>query len=212
MLPRGELANAITHGLGLMLSVIGSVYLLSRAAEEADLAQLIGCSVFAVTLVALYTASTLSHSFADPRRRQFFRQLDQACIYLLIVGTYTPFGVPFLYASWWPGFFALMWSLGIAGFVSKMFFGHRVQAVSIGIYVLMGWLPLIPALTLIGTLPSVSLWWMLAGGLCYTIGAVILVYDYLHHHLHAVWHLLVIAGSTCHFFGILSFVSTGIIV
>jgi hemolysin III len=155
--------------------------------------------------------STLSHAAMTPRWKSRFRALDQGFIYLLIVATYTPFSLAYLRGNAWGWvLLAAMWTVALFGFVSKVFFAHRVEAVSIASYVLLGWMPMLAAPTLLHLVPMGAFWWMLLGGVCYTVGTIFLMNDDRVRHLHAVWHLCVIAGSACHFAGILIFVVGGL--
>jgi hemolysin III len=194
-----ELANSVTHGIGLILSLAGGLMLLLRVLSQADVWRQAGCSIFAAALIAVYAASTLSHAATTPAWRRAFRILDQSCIYLLIAGTYTPFALHFARFGWWRVFFALMWAGALAGFFSKLLFMHRIDAVTIWSYVLLGWLPIIPAWAGLDFLPWGALVLILAGGLCYTAGTVFLVLDHRRLHFHAIWHLFVMAGSVCHY-------------
>lgn len=194
-----EFVNTVTHGIGLLLSIAGAVVLINRVLSQGNAWRVIGCSVFAAALIAVYAASTLSHALAKPRFRRVFRILDQGFIYLLIVGTYTPFALEYLRTGWWWLFFVLMWAGGVGGFLSKILFSHRVDAVTIWSYVLLGWMPLVLAPAYMEFVPSAALWWVFIGGLCYTIGTVFLVLDYRRLHFHAIWHLFVMAGSIGHY-------------
>jgi hemolysin III len=202
-----EIVNSVTHGIGLVLSLAGSFCLLGQKSCQADGWRLAGCGVFSLALVAVYAASTLSHAVARPDWRRTFRILDQACIYLLIVGTYTPFALEYLRFGWWWSFLCLMWIAALAGFVSKLLFLHRIDAVTIWSYVLLGWLPIIPAGIYVNIVPWGALTWIFVGGLCYTAGTVFLVSDHRPFHFHAIWHLFVLAGSLCHFCGVFLFVA-----
>lgn len=202
-----EVANSATHGLGLILSVFGAVVMASRVFHDGDAWRVLGCTIYSLSLVTVYAMSTLSHVCATPNRKHFFRMLDQGCIYLLIAATYTPFSLAFLRTSYWWLFLAVMWTVAILGFLSKILLAHRIDAVSVWIYVILGWIPVMAGSSLIGLVPDAGLWWMLVGGLCYTLGIVFLVFDKRVRHFHALWHLFVIAGSTCHYFVILLFVA-----
>jgi hemolysin III len=204
--PAEELVNAVIHGIGLILSVMGAIVLIARSYSQGDAYRVVGCTVFAMTLIAVYAASTLSHIPVRPRLRHLFRRLDQGFIYLLIVGTCMPFALAYLRTGWWFLFFGLMWTVALCGFVSKILFSHRLEAVAIWSYVLLGWMPIVTVPSLIDVVPAAALWWMLIGGLCYTCGTLFLLHDHRHPLLHPVWHLFVIAGSTCHFMTILFFV------
>lgn len=205
--PHEERANTITHGIGFILSLLAGVGLIAFVAANGDLWRLLGCSVYAASLVAVYGASTLSHSFSEPRKKHLFRILDQACIYLLIVGTYTPFSLVYLRAGPWWVFLAVMWTIALFGFCSKIIFAHRIYGIAMWTYLALGWMPILASFWLIDMIPAPALWWMLYGGLCYTIGTAFLANDAKVSYFHAVWHLLVIAGSACHFYAILGFVA-----
>jgi len=202
-----EIANSVTHGIGLVLSLAGSLVLLSRLQSQPDVWRWLGCGVFAAALVAVYAASTLSHAVARPTWRRRFRILDQSCIYLLIVATYTPFALEYLRFGWWWFFLMLMWTAALIGFLSKLLFMHRIDKATTWSYLLLGWLPIIPAWAYLNLVPLGALAWILAGGLCYTAGTVFLVLDHRPFHFHAIWHLFVIAGSACHYCGIFHFVA-----
>lgn len=202
-----EAANTITHGLGFFLSVLGAIAMAIRVLHEGDDWRVLGCMVYASSLVGVYALSTLSHCCSATNLKHFFRILDQAFIYLLIAATYTPFSLAFLRTGPWWLFLAIMWTIAIFGFLSKILLAHRINSVSIWIYVVLGWMPIVAGSSLVNLVPAAGLWWMLIGGLCYTVGTVFLVFDNHVRHFHAVWHLFVVAGSACHFFVILLFVA-----
>jgi hemolysin III len=202
-----EVANTITHGLGFLLSVLGAIAMAIWVLREGDVWRVLGCMIYAPSLVTVYAMSTLSHSCSAPNLKRFFQMLDQGFIYLLIAATYTPFSLAFLRTSPWWLFLAVMWTIAMFGFLSKILLAHRVDAVSIWIYVVLGWMPVVAASSLVGLVREAGLWWMLIGGLCYTVGTVFLILDNHVRHFHALWHLFVIAGSVCHFFVILLFVA-----
>ena len=201
-----ELVNAVTHGIGLVLSIMGAIVLIAHSHSQGNAYLVVGCTVFSMTLIAVYAASTLSHTPLGPRLRHLFRRLDQGFIYLLIVGTCMPFALVYLRTGWWFLFFGVMWTVALWGFVSKTLFSHRVDTVAVWIYVLLGWMPIATVPSLLEVVPAAALWWMLVGGLCYTCGTLFLVYDNRHPFFHGVWHMFVLAGSTCHFLTILFFV------
>jgi len=202
-----ERANAATHGLGLLLSIVGAVVMAWIVVGDGDLWRGIGCSVYAASLIAVYAMSTLSHSATTPEWRSYFRALDQGCIYLLIAATYTPFSLAYLRTTPWWLLLGAIWSIALWGFLSKVVFSHRVESVALWPCILLGWMPTISVPALAGIVPVAAFWWMLTGGLCYTIGTIFLRYDYKVRHFHAVWHILVIAGSACHFLAIFAFVA-----
>jgi len=207
-LPRveDEIANSITHGIGMALSLVGGVALVVLAARSAGLRELVGCSIFAASLIAVYTASTLSHVFWQPRLRRIFRMLDQGCIYLLIVGTFTPLSLVYLRGGWWWLLLGAMWTVALTGFCSKVLLAYRVDSISTASYVGLGWMPVLAAKPMIAIAPAGCLWAVLAGGLCYMVGTLFLLSDRKALYLHAVWHVFVIAGSAVHYFTILHYV------
>ena len=203
----GELANVVTHGLGIVLSVLGAVGLMSVVLRHGDAWRVAGCAVYGVHLIAVYAMSTLSHSFSSPSWRSLFRALDQGCIYLLIAATYTPFSLTYLRTPFGWLLLSAIWGIALYGFGSKVIFAHRVESVSIWPCIVLGWMPTLAVPSLFSRMPLGGLCWMLAGGICYSLGTVFLVHDDKGRHYHAVWHLLVIAGSACHFLAILWFVA-----
>lgn len=205
-LPRAEeIANCATHALGFALSVVGTVVLLRLAAQYGDTLQMVGVTVYGATLVALYGASTLSHSFERPRIRHFFRTVDQACIFLLIAGTYTPISLTYLREGWWWALFVLVWGLALTGIFVKIFFA-KLQTLGVWAYVLLGWMPVIAIEPIVAAMPAAALAWIVIGGVFYTLGTLFLLRDNQVPFFHAIWHLFVIAGSACHFFAVLRFV------
>ncbi len=202
---REESANQLTHAVGLILSVIGTVALLNVAYANDNGSQILGCEIYCVTLVALYAASTLSHSFQEPRLRHFFRTLDQICIFFLIAGSFTPLAMTHFLDSGWCSLLVAMWSLAFVGSFFKVFVkGH--QNVALWAYVLLGWLPIIAIKPMADHVTNLGLLWFIAGGLFYSIGTLFLVLDDRVRYFHAVWHILVVAGSASHFIGTLFFV------
>ena len=167
--------------------------------------RLLACVVYVASLMAVYAMSTLSHGPFSERRRTFFRSLDQGFIYFLIAGSVTPLAVTYLPSTVCWLLLGTMWTIAVAGFVTKVFFAHRVDAVSVWIYVLMGWLPILTAPWFLELAPALLLG--VAGGLSYTLGTVFLIYDNRVPHFHAVWHLFVMAGSAIHYYATLVFVA-----
>lgn len=204
-----ELLNASTHAVGLVIAVIGALVMMSSvfAVENAWLAM--SCAVYMTSLAAMYAMSTLSHSSTSPKWRSLFRKLDQAFIYILIVATYTPFSLAYLRGNVWLMLLGAMWVVALIGFAAKVCFAHRVEAVSITSYVVLGWMPVIAVPALWRAAPRTAIVLMIAGGVCYTVGTLFLVNDERVRHFHVAWHLLVIGGSVCHFFGIWEFVVLG---
>ena len=199
---REEVASAVTHGLGVLLSVGAGAVLITLAAQTADPWTIVGASVFVGTLVLLYGASTLYHAVPFERARARLRTADHCAIYGLIAGTYTPFLLGGLRGPWGWSLFAVVWGLAAVGIVFKLFYTGRFRVASTAIYVAMGWLVVVATGPLREALPGSTLAWLVAGGVAYTAGAGV----YLARRLpygHAVWHLFVLAGSVCHFAAVL---------
>src|SRR5580700_975880 len=167
-----EIANTITHGVGLALSVAGFVILLVLAALRGGALQIVSCAIYGTTLITLYAASTLYHGIAAPRFKRALRIFDHSAIFLLIAGTYTPFLLVNLRGAWGWSLFGVVWALAIAGIVLKVWFVDRFQILSTAIYIAMGWLALIAVKPLIAAVPIAGIIWLVAGGLLYTIGVL----------------------------------------
>jgi hemolysin III len=200
-----EIAHAVTHGLGLALSLGGLVVLVVTASLRGDAWHIVGCAVFGTTLVLLYAASTLYHGIASPRAKRVLRQFDYAAIYLLIAGTYTPFTVVNLRGSWGWTLLALVWGLAILGVVLHVAIPRRARLVSVPTYLAMGWLVVIALAPLVRSLQFEGLVLLLLGGLTYTLGVAFYAWRRLPYN-HAVWHVFVLGGSACHFSCVLSYV------
>jgi len=200
--PVDEHANFITHGIGSVLSIVASVVLMSLVVSEHEAILIVACGTYCFSLVALYVASTLSHAFHDPAWRRFFRTLDQACIFLLIVGSFTPFAALFLTQGWWPLLVVAMWTLALLGVVLVIHMRDLSPGAKIT-YGILGWLPAIALKVLFDAAPFEVLAWVLAGGFFYSAGTIFLRYDQHVRYFHALWHTFVIAGSTCHYIALL---------
>jgi hemolysin III len=196
-----ELANSITHGLGLALSIAGFVVLVALAVMRGGAWLIVSCAVYGSTLVCLYTASTLYHSLRSGRAKRVFKILDHAAIYLLIAGTYTPFTLVNLRGGWGWTLFGIVWGLAVAGVVFKLWFVDHFQILSTVIYLAMGWLAVIAAKPLFLRVPTGGLYWLLAGGVLYTIGIAFYACRKVPYN-HAIWHVFVLAGSICHYFAV----------
>jgi hemolysin III len=197
-----EIANTLTHGIGLVCSILGFAVLLALAILRGGLWQILGCAIYGATLVCLYAASTFYHGVSSPRAKRILHIFDHCAIYLLIAGTYTPFLLVNLHGSWGWSLFAAMWSIAVAGILFKLWFADRFPIFSVAMYVIMGWLGLIAARQVYLHVPLTGIVWIVLGGAAYTIGVVFYSCKRIPHH-HVVWHLLVMAGSTCHYIAIL---------
>ena len=199
--PREELANTLTHGAGAVTSLIAGIALIGLAAQSGDLWRISGAAIFSLSLVLLYTASTLYHSATHGQAKARLEIFDHCAIYLLIAGTYTPFTLVSLRGTWGWSLFGVIWSLAIAGVVFKLIFTTRFRLFSTLLYIGMGWLVVIAAAPLSQALPFSTLVWLMVGGLAYTAGTL-----FYHNQripfAHAIWHLFVLTGSICHFMAV----------
>jgi hemolysin III len=204
-----EIANSITHGTGLALSLAAAPLLLTAALATHDTWLVVAASVYAATLILLYGASTFYHALPGPRTKEVFQRLDHAAIYLLIAGTYTPFVLgPLRGVAGWI-LFGIVWTLAVLGVTVKGVFGaNRLQRLSTIVYVLMGWLVIGAINPLVAGVPKGGLWWLAAGGLFYTGGVGFFVWERLKYS-HAIWHLFVLAGSVAHFCAVYWYVLAG---
>jgi hemolysin III len=187
----------LTHGAGLVGSAVALVVLVLLAVPGGDVREIVGVSVFGVTLVLLYLSSTLYHAARTGTAKARLKILDHSAIYLLIAGTYTPFTIAVLRGGWGWSLFGVVWGLALVGVVFKLFFTGRFRLTSTLVYLGMGWLAVLAAGPLFRSLSPAALAWLVAGGLAYTVGT-----PFYHasrfRYAHAVWHMFVLAGSTCH--------------
>jgi hemolysin III len=195
------LANAITHGVGAALAIAGAVYLIV-VSTHGTARTVVGCTVFATTLVLVYVCSTLYHSLVRTRARHIFQVLDHAAIYLLIAGTYTPFTLIALKGRVGWTLFGVEWGLAAAGIVFKSLAVERFQVLSALVYLLQGWLAVVAVRPLAGAIGGHGMAWLVAGGLAYTAGVVFFALDRIRY-FHAAWHIFVLAGSVAHYFAVL---------
>ena len=196
-----EPLNALTHGFGWVLSLFGSALLL-HVGWHGGPSNLIALGIYSSSLIGVYAFSTLSHAIQDPEWKLRLRVWDQGMIYLLIAGTYTPFLWLYSHDLLRMVCLILVWAAAMGGFCSKVVHRHRVDNLSTQSYILLGW---IPAVLLYTAIPFGCLAWIVAGGVCYTLGTVFLKSDQQYRYFHATWHILVILGSACHFFAIYQF-------
>lgn len=197
------IANSVTHGLGLLASLVALPILIVAAVRRGDSYAIAGAIVFGASLVILYGASTIYHSFAHSRARSVLRLIDHSAIYLLIAGSYTPFALGPLRGRFGNLLLISVWSMAITGVILKSRRGFGRPWLSTALYIGMGWISVLAIRPLITHVGAAGVWWLLAGGLCYTGGVVFYATDKRLRYGHAVWHLFVLAGSTCHFFAVL---------
>lgn len=200
-----EVANAITHGIGVGLSIAALVILVVYAARISDTWKIVSFSIYGATMITLFLSSTLYHSFKQPYVKRFFRILDHSSIFLLIAGTYTPVTIGAMRGVWGWTLFGIVWGLTLAGIILKIFAMRKLKWLSTMVYLLMGWVILIAVKPLLQRVPQSFLIWMLAGGFAYSFGVIFYVARKMPYH-HAIWHLFVLAGSICHFFGMLTLI------
>lgn len=167
-----ELANSLTHGVGLTLSIAGFVVLVVLAAMRGSAWRIVSCAVYGSTLIFLYTASTLYHSIHSRRLKRILKVCDHSSIYLLIAGTYTPFLLVNMRGGWGWSLFAVIWGLAMAGILFKVWFVEHFSVLSTAVYLLMGWLALLAIKPMLLAVPLSGLLWLLAGGVLYTVGVV----------------------------------------
>ena len=198
------LANAITHGIGAILSIVGAVYLIA-ASTRGTAWVVVSCCVFSATLVLVYVCSTLYHSLVRTRARHVFQVLDHSAIYLLIAGTYTPFTLVSLRGPLGWSVFAIEWALALAGVIFKSFAVGRFAVASALVYLFQGWFGVFAARLLAHAIGWNGVTLLGVGGLAYTLGIVFFAFDGLRY-FHATWHVFVLAGSAAHYFAILFYV------
>lgn len=197
-----EVMNAITHGAGLGLAIAALVVLIVSAVAHGTVWHVVGFTIYGSTLVILYLASTLYHSFPRGKAKHIFRILDHSAIFLLIAGTYTPITLVLLKGALGWTLFGIVWGIAIAGIVFKAFFVQKYEVLSVILYLVMGWIIVIAIKPLLAAISTASLAFLISGGIFYTAGIAFYACQKLKYH-HAVWHLFVLGGSTCHFFTVL---------
>ena len=197
-----ESANSVSHGVGLLLALAAFPVLAVSTPRRGDVTEIIGATVFGLAVVLLYSTSMLFHAFPQSRAKRVFQVLDHSAIYLLIAGTYTPFTLGVLRGTWGWTLFGLVWSMAALGILLKSLGGIRYNTLSTFVYLAMGWLVVIAADTVWTLVPGWGIFWLFAGGIAYTAGAVFFLAERIRY-FHFVWHLFVIAGTTCHFIAVL---------
>ena len=202
-----EIANALTCGMGLLLSIAGLVLLVVSAALHGDAWQVVSFSIYGASLILLYTASTLYHAFQSQRVKRIFEIIDQSAIYLLIAGTYTPFTLVTIRSALGWSLFGVIWGLAVAGIaVTWCFPAEKLRLFSSLSYLVMGWLIVIGAGPLMEILPGAGIFWLAAGGVLYSVGVPIFFFK-RRRFAHTVWHLFVLGGSICHYVAVRFYVA-----
>jgi hemolysin III len=201
-----ELVNRCTHGIGALLSLIGVIALVMLAARGHDSYRLVSSCIYGGSMVTFYCLSTAYHSVRKPYVRYVFRILDHASIYLMIAGSFTPFGLVTLRGPWGWSLLSMVWGLGTVGAVMKIFTAHRMRIIGPLLYIILGWSIVIALKPLSAGLAATGLLLLFAGGAAYTIGVIFFLWDRLPYN-HAIWHLFVLTGSACHFLAIFHYVT-----
>ena len=198
-----EIANSISHGIGLVAALVGAPFLIMHAARHGAAGFIVGTSVFSATAILLYLSSTLYHALPVGKAKRVFRVIEHSAIFLLIAGTYTPFTLGVLRGPWGWALLGLEWGLAVAGVVLKAFEKISHPILSTGLYLLMGWLIILAVDPLLARVPTAGLLWLLAGGLSYTAGVAFFATDSRLKYGHLIWHLFVMNGTACHYFSVL---------
>ena len=203
--PREEWANRLSHGLGLLLGIIGLILLLHKGWDQGPQV-LLSYGLYGTSLVLLYLASTLYHSMGSAVARRWCKLLDHCAIYLLIAGTYTPFLLVALDTPLAQGLMVVIWGLALAGVVFKLLFINRFKRLSLFTYLMLGWLSLVVVYQLYLHLDGTGLLLLGLGGLIYSLGTIFYMARQIPYN-HAIWHLFVLGGSLCHFVAIYGYVA-----
>ena len=200
-----EIANSITHGVGLILSIAGLGVLIAFASRLGNAWHVVSCTIFATTLILQYTFSTLYHSIQLPRAKSLMRVLDHSAIFLLIAGSYTPFMLVNLRGTWGWTLFGIVWALALLGVLFQISLLRRWQGISLALYIGMGWVVVVAIKPMLGAVAPGGLILLLLGGLAYTSGVGFYLWKSLRYN-HAIWHGFVLAGSILHYFAVLFYV------
>ena len=198
-----EKANSLSHGFGFLLALVAAPVLLVATARQGNALNIVGAGVFAVTMVLLYLSSTIYHALPPGRAKRLFAKLDHGAIYLFIAGSYTPFALGALHGAWGWTLLGLIWGLAAMGLVLKAFDRLSHPLLSTGLYLAMGWLVVIAAVPLLERVSAAGVTWLVAGGIAYTLGVAFYLTDARVKFGHFIWHLFVMAGTTCHYFAVL---------
>jgi hemolysin III len=201
----GERFNAWTHLVGAVLAGVGAISLLVLACWDGEPLKIGSVAIYGGTLVLLYVISTVYHSVRG-RAKAILRKLDHLSIYLLIAGSYTPFCLVSLRGPWGWALFGVVWGMALVGMLQEIKPRSEARVLSLVIYALMGWLALVAVGPLATALGRAGFTWLVAGGVCYTVGIVFFVNDERFRHWHGIWHLFVLSGSTLHFVAVLLYV------
>lgn len=203
--PAEEIANSITHGLGIVLAIAGLAVLVAFATLHGDAWHVVACSIFGATLIVQYTTSTLYHSIHAERVKPVLRALDHSAIFLLIAGTYTPFTLVNLRGPWGWSLFTAIWAIGLAGISLRLILKGRLHGLVVALYIAMGWAAVVAIRPMLEHVGLGGLLLLAGGGLAYTAGVGFYKWRRLPYN-HAIWHGFVLVGSCLHFFAVLFYV------
>jgi hemolysin III len=200
-----ELLNGISHGIAFLAAVVSTPFLIIHALQIGTPGFVVGASIFCMTMALLYLASTIYHLLTQGKAKRVFRILDHSSIFLLIAGTYTPFtlGVFSGVLGW--SFFGIIWGMATVGITLKIAAKTRHPVFSLAFYLLMGWIIIFAVKPLVELVPPLGITWLVAGGVCYTVGAIFYALDSKIHYGHFIWHLFVMAGTVCHYFAVYNY-------
>ena len=201
----GEKFNALTHLVGAVLAAAGSIWLLVMASLDGSPQKIISVAIYGVTLVLLYSVSTVYHSVRG-RSKVIMQKFDHLSIYLLIAGSYTPFCLVTLHGPWGWSLFGIVWGMAVIGMLQEIKPRSEARILSIVIYAVMGWIVLVAVKPLLAALGTAGFIWLATGGVMYTVGIIFFALDHRLRHAHGIWHLFVIAGSLLHFVAIAHYV------
>lgn len=197
-----EIAHSVSHGIGAVLSAVGLGFLIWLSLEHGDAWMVVSSIVYGLSLILLYSASTLYHAIPHPRAKRIFQLLDHSMIFVLIAGTYTPFALVSLHGPWGWSLFGVVWGIAIAGIMLETIKKERIKWLSLSLYIGLGWMAIVVIKPMLDAVPAIGLLFLLAGGLSYTFGVIFYVRKQMLYH-HAIWHIFVMAGSALHFCAVL---------
>ena len=200
-----EAANTISHGIGLIAAIIATPFMVARAIRLEDPAFVVGVSIFCATMIVLYLASSVYHMLPQGRAKRICKDIDHSAIYLLIAGTYTPFTLGALSGPWGWTLFGIIWVLAAFGVLMKSLRKLHHPVLSVGLYLVMGWMVLVAMHPLTREVPAAGIAWLVADGASYTLGVVFYVLDSKVKFAHFVWHLFVLGGTLCHFVAVFGY-------
>jgi len=197
-----EIAHSVSHGIGVILGIIGLVVMLWLSFEYGDVWHVVSVSIYGFSVILLYSASTLYHALTNVKAKRFFQLMDHAAIFVLIAGTYTPFLLVNLRGPWGWTLFVIIWSIAIGGVLLETMKKERIKWLSLTLYLGLGWMALVAMKPMLELVNTTGLLLLLAGGLLYSFGVIFYVRKQMVFH-HAIWHVFVLAASVAHFFAVI---------